>query len=159
MRGFSQFGINANLCCYVCVCLSVDIALKLLLYRTSTEKYNETYRQTESDIFVVVACCACEWNRQHLTLITVIPCVREYMYTQIYLNIHTNTHVCTFVMCLLCGCFLYLCNCSLLSFSPIYCNCVVARSRAEKAVSLLIIRRHMCACICAYLCGNVFYNV
>lgn len=60
MRGFSQFGINANLCCYVCVCLSVDIALKLLLYRTSTEKYNETYRQTESDIFVVVACCACE---------------------------------------------------------------------------------------------------
>lgn len=50
--GFSQFGINANLCCYVCVCLSVDIALKLLLYRTSTEKYNETYRR--SRIFLLL---------------------------------------------------------------------------------------------------------
>lgn len=103
--GFSQFGINTNRCCYVCLYVNAFIRvcvcqLILLLNCFCTEQVlknttRQSDRQPESDI--VVACCACEWNRQRLTLITVIPCVREYMYIYILIYIHT---VCMFVICL-----------------------------------------------------------
>lgn len=156
--------LYVNVFIYICVCVCLLI---LLLNCFCTEQVlknttRQSDRQPESDI--VVACCACEWNRQRLTLITVIPCVCVNICTFIfkYTYIHTyGMHVCN--LSLLCGCFLYLCNCSLLSFSPIYCNCVVARSRVEKAVSLLIIHMYVCmwtdTCVCAYLCGNECNNV
>lgn len=134
-------------CVHTCVCVSVDIALKLLLYRTSTEKHNETVRQTAG---VGYCCCLlCMRMKSAAFDIDYRNTLCAWIYVHLYLNIHTCIHTYGMHVCnlsLLCGCFLYLCNCSLLSFSPIYCNCVVARSRVEKAVSLLII--HMCMYAC-----------
>lgn len=107
--GFSQFGINTNRCCYVClyvnafirvcVCVSVDIALKLLLYRTSTEKHNETVRQTAG---VGYCCCLlCMRMKSAAFDIDYRNTLCAWIYVHLYLNIHTYIHtVCMFVICL-----------------------------------------------------------
>lgn len=68
---------------YMCVCVSVDIALKLLLYRTSTEKHNETVRQTAG----VGYCCCLLCMRMKSAAFDIdyrnTLCVREYMYIYI----------------------------------------------------------------------------
>lgn len=78
MGGFSQFGMNANLCCYVCVCLLI-----LLLNCFCTEQVlKNTTRQTDG----VGYCCCLLCMRMKSAAFDI-----DYRNTLCaWINVHTN---------------------------------------------------------------------